>query len=310
VTGPEGVGKATLARAFARALNCAGPLDQRPCGACDSCRRFASGSHPDFRAIDRTTGAADERRARPPKNIPIEAVRALQHDASLTAHLGGYKVYLVDGAEDLSLPAMDALLKTLEEPPARVVLLLTCTDVGLLPLTIVSRCQVVKLGAVAVDEIAAHLSAAHGLDAEMADLVAHLSSGRPGRAIELAGDADALAARAATLDEVRVLDAGGRTERLKEAERLAAEHGKSADATGRRLEALLGWWRDLLLVRAGCEELVVNRDRLEPLRARAVSLSTAEIRGAIRAIEQTSQFLSENVQPRLALEGLALALPR
>src|SRR5689334_21479633 len=111
------VGKATLARAFAQALNCTGPLDERPCGVSDSCRRFVVGNHPDFRAIDRTTGAADERRARTRKNIPIEAVRALQHDAALTSHLGGYKLYLIDGAEDLSDQAKDALLKTLEEPP-------------------------------------------------------------------------------------------------------------------------------------------------------------------------------------------------
>jgi DNA polymerase III subunit delta' len=236
-------------------------------------------------------------------------VRALQHDASLTAHLGGYKVYLIDGAEDLSDQAKDALLKTLEEPPPRVVIVLTCTDLGLLPLTIVSRCQVVKLSGVAVEEIVARLTGAPGLAVEAVELIAHLSNGRPGRAIDLASDAEALAARTATLEEVSWLDAGGRTERLKEAERFATEHGRSADATARRLEALLGWWRDVLLARAGCEELVVNRDRLDALRARAASLSTADIRGAIRAIEQTEQYLAENVQPRLALEAMVLALP-
>jgi DNA polymerase-3 subunit delta' len=228
----------------------------------------------------------------------------------MTSHLGGAKVYLIDGAEDLSLQAMDALLKTLEEPPAHVVIVVTCTDVGLLPLTVASRCQVVKLSGVAVEDIAATLTASHGVAAESADLLAHLSGGRPGRAIALAGDADALAARAVTLDEVRGLDAGGRTERLKQAERFAAEHAKSSDATARRLEALLGWWRDLLLVRSGCEELVVNRDRLDDLRARAGSLSPADIRDAIRAIGRTEQYLQENVQPRLAIEALALALPR
>jgi DNA polymerase-3 subunit delta' len=237
-------------------------------------------------------------------------VRALQHDAALTSHLGGYKVYLIDGAEDLSDQAKDALLKTLEEPPPRVVIVLTATDVGLLPLTIVSRCQVVKLSGVAVGEIAAHLVSAQGLAPEPADLIAHLSSGRPGRAIDLAGDPEALAARAATLEEIRALETGGRAERLKEAERFAAEHARSAEATARRLEALLGWWRDVLLARLGCEELVVNRDRLEPLRARAVALSPDQIRAAIRAIERTEQYvMRENVQPRLALEALALALP-
>jgi DNA polymerase-3 subunit delta' len=308
LTGPDGAGKVTLARAFARALNCTAELDARPCGICRSCGLFASGGHPDFRQIDRTTGA-DDKRARAPKNIPIEAVRALQHDASLTSHMGGRKVYLIDGAEDLSLQAMDALLKTLEEPTSRVVIVMTCVDVGLLPLTVVSRCQVVKLSAVAPSEIAAGLVATQHLPEETAELLAHLSGGRPGVAIALAQDGESLTERGARLEEMRTLHSGGRAERLKDAERFAQEHGKAAGATARRLEMLLGWWRDLLLVRVGCEELVVNRDQLETLRGRASGLSVEQINGALRSIELTAQYLEENVQPRLALESLVLSLP-
>jgi DNA polymerase-3 subunit delta' len=108
---------------------------------------------------------------------------------------------------------------------------------------------------------------------------------------------------------VRALEASSRAERLKEVERIAGEHSRNADATARRLALLASWWRDLLFVRAGCEELVVNRDQLAALRPRAAALTIGQIGVALRAVDQTELYLSENVQPRLALESLALTLP-
>ena len=264
---------------------------------------IANDSHPDFRLIDKQGSGRI-------KSIPIEAVRALQHDASLSAHHGGYKVYVVDGAEALSLQAMDALLKTLEEPAESVVIVLTCVDLGVLPQTIVSRCQVVRLGRVDSAEIEADLTARLGLDEERAGLVAHLSDGRPGRALALAADPAGLADRAALVDEIVALDRADRVERLRAAERMAQEWGKSQESLGRRLELLLLWWRDLMLVASGQEELVVNWDRLDVLRERAARLTVGEARNGLRAVELARLHLDENVQPRLALELMTLTLPR
>lgn len=307
--GPAHVGKRAIAISMARALACQSLPESRPCGMCVSCRLHASGGHPDYRLIDRFT-EADEKRARAPKNIPIEAVRKIQHDASLSSHLGGFKVYIIANAEELSLPAMDALLKTLEEPAPHVVLILTCTDVGLLPATIISRCQVLKLGLVAPAVIAADLMNRFKCDHDRADLIAHFANGRPGEAIELASGVKALDNRRAILDDVSVLDRSTRTERLKHAERFSQDHTRHPETTQRRLEQLLIWWRDVLLVQSGCEELVVNRDRLDRLRGYSQSVSIAQAHSALRSIEQTVQYLSENVQPRLALELLSLSLPR
>jgi DNA polymerase-3 subunit delta' len=301
--GPEASGKRTLAKTFAQALSCAGPPDDRPCGKCHSCRLIANDAHPDFRLIDKQGSGRI-------KSIPIEAVRALQHDASLSAHHGGYKVYVIDGAEALSLQAMDALLKTLEEPAERVVVILTCVDLGVLPQTVVSRCQVIRLGRVDAAEIAAALAARHAVEPEPAALLAHLSDGRPGRALALAADSAGLADRAAILDEIVALDRADRVERLKAAERMAQEWSKSQESLGRRLELLLLWWRDLMLVASGQEELVVNWDRLEMLKERAGRLDVAQARVALRAVELARLHLDENVQPRLALELMALTLPR
>jgi DNA polymerase-3 subunit delta' len=266
-------------------------------------------AHPDFRLIDRGSGA-DERRARTARNIPIEAVRALQHDAALTSHLGGFKLYLIDGAEDLSLQAMDALLKTLEEPAPRVVIVLTCVDAGLLPQTVVSRCQVVKLGRVGAEAIAQVLIERHGADPDRAALLAHLADGRPGRAIALAADPAALEEREASLSELTELEGADRVARLKTAERMAQAWAKTPDAVGRRLELLLLWWRDLLLTASGREELVVNWDRLAVLRERGARLGVAGAREGLRAVDQARLHLDENVQPRLALELMVLSLPR
>ena len=307
--GPAHVGKRTLAIAMARALACQGTTGDRPCGECQSCRLHTAGSHPDYRLIDRFT-ESDEKRARTAKNIPIEAVRRIQHDASLTSHLGGFKVYIIGNAEDLSLPAMDALLKTLEEPAANVVLILTCADAGLLPATVISRCQVLKLGLVASDTIAAELMRRFKCDPEQAELIAHLANGRPGEAFDLARDAKSLDERRAILDDVAMLDRSTRAERLKQAEKFSQDHTRHPEMTQRRLEQLLVWWRDILLVQAGCDELVVNRDRLDRLRGYGQSMSIAQAYGALRSVEQTVQYLSENVQPRLALELLSLSLPR
>jgi DNA polymerase-3 subunit delta' len=301
--GPEASGKRTLARAFAQALNCSGAAEERPCGRCQGCRLIAGDVHPDFRLIDKQGSGRI-------KSIPIEAVRALQHDASLSAHHGGYKVYVIDGAEALSLQAMDALLKTLEEPAERVVIVLTCVDLGVLPQTVVSRCQVVKLGRVEAREIASALTERHATEPEPAALLAHLSDGRPGRALSLAADPSGLAERAAIVDEIVALDRADRVERLKAAERMAQEWSKSQESLGRRLELLLLWWRDLMLVASGQEELVVNWDRLELLRERAPGLGVGQARVALRAVELARLHLDENVQPRLALELMALTLPR
>jgi DNA polymerase-3 subunit delta' len=147
------------------------------------------------------------------------------------------------------------------------------------------------------------------LSGENAPLIAHLAAGRPGRAFALASDATSLSERDGAVDDLVRLDAGDQIARLKGAERLAQAHGKTPEATERWLEMSLLWWRDVLLVRAGCDELVVNKDRSAELRRRAQRLTIEQAAQALRAIEQTSQYLTENVQPRIALELLLLSLP-
>jgi DNA polymerase-3 subunit gamma/tau len=162
LTGVRGVGKTSTARLVAKALNCIGPDGQGgptidPCGVCEPCRAIAEGRHIDVIEMDAAshTGVDDVREI-------IEAVRY----ASVSAR---YKIYIIDEVHMLSKSAFNALLKTLEEPPAHVKFLFATTEVNKVPVTVLSRCQRFDLRRIPAEKLAehfAHVASAEGVDVE------------------------------------------------------------------------------------------------------------------------------------------------
>ncbi len=186
ITGPPGIGKATFAYRFARRLLKGAPEgDSLEMPARDPLfRRVAAGSHADLLTIEREMNLKTKRMR---TEIVVDDVREIPAFMHLTAAEGGWRVVVVDGAEDLNRNAANTLLKVLEEPPARAVLLLTCAAPGRLLPTIRSRCRRLRLGALG-DADMAWLLAAYLPDAEEAtrDRLIGLSDGSVGRALELA----------------------------------------------------------------------------------------------------------------------------
>ncbi|HRO91740.1 MAG TPA: DNA polymerase III subunit delta', partial [Promineifilum sp.] len=147
ITGPEQIGKMTLARTFAQALNCTAESGLRPCGACRACQLIQADKHPDVRVI---LPEVSERGA---MSIKIEQMRRLQQDLSLSTYEANYKVAILKRFDTANLNAANAFLKTLEEPPSNVVLILTATDSDTLLPTINSRCRTIGLRPMPADLI-------------------------------------------------------------------------------------------------------------------------------------------------------------
>ncbi len=293
ITGPAHIGKATLAREFAAALNCTGQTP--PCGECRSCRLAHDDSHPDILVVQAQEHV-----------LKIDQIRSLQHDLALSPYEGRYRVCLLIDLHLATDEAENALLKTLEEPASRVVLVLTATDASLLLPTVVSRCQVLALRGVPEQRIVQALTERWHVQPDRAQLLARLAGGRIGWAITAAQDENALAYRGQALDDLLQAVIGGRLARLKLAESLGS---LERDELIELSSLWQTWWRDVLYANQGCDELVVNLDRTSALRSLAGQLRPAQLTAACNSVDRLREQLGHNVTARLALEDMLLNWP-
>ena len=306
LAGPPRVGKHTLALDIARAVNCIG--DAPPCGECRQCERVTQGLHADVYTVALLPMESDETRLR--TSISIAQVREAQEQTVLKPYEGKGRVFIFESAELLSEEAANALLKTLEEPPDQVTIVLLATAAELLPETIVSRCAVLKLRPLSYELVVETLRDGRGADTELAGRIARAANGRLGWAIEALADPSLLEERAERLSELLAATHGTLEQRFQLAERLASGFTADRADVGRRLALWLGWWRDVLVANQGASELVANVEERPEIDAAAASLSERQITLAINAINQAWDRLDANVNPRLALEGLMLTMPR
>lgn len=140
-TGTRGTGKTTVAKIFARTVNCENPTEDGPCGECRSCRAIAAGASMNVIEIDAAS------------NNGVDNIREIVEEVSYSPAEGKYKVYIIDEVHMLSIGAFNALLKTLEEPPSYVIFILATTEVHKLPITILSRCQRYDFKRISIDTI-------------------------------------------------------------------------------------------------------------------------------------------------------------
>ncbi len=312
-TGPHAIGKTTLARAFAQALQCTN--DNRPCGACPACQKIARDRHPDVQMIEGVpVGYRFDEKAPPPpprandwerRILKIDQIRLIQHDVARAPFEGRWKIIILRRFEEANEEAANAFLKTLEEPPAHTRLILTARDASLLLPTITSRCQVMALRPLAPAQVETALIEYWRAEPATARLLARLSGGRLGWAARAAAQPALLDARRAHLDALDAAVRENRAERLIRAEGLA----KKTEALPELLEHWLGWWRDVLLVLGGDDARLTNIDRADALREYAARFTLEQIQGALKSARATARYLTLNVNARLAMEVLLLNLP-
>lgn len=287
-SGPPGVGKHTTAMQMAKVLACESAATDA-CDACAACHKIETGNHPDVLDM-RPDGAS----------IRIEHIRTIQHRLSYKPYESRRMTVVLDGCEALTLPATNALLKVLEEPPAHALLLLLTSHKAVLPLTITSRCQVVPFRALTADHIRAIL-AHQGIETDAATVATMVAQGGLGRLDDIA---DALTTREramALLSEIAQTDA---TTVFMQARQLAGKR--------EQCEALLAGlallYRDLVMLRVAPTRPLCNDDLRPELVPLARRFAVDALLDACAHIEKMRRYLGMNLNPQLVFEQLVIHL--
>jgi DNA polymerase-3 subunit delta' len=302
-TGPEKTGKKLMAMDLAKALNC--ESQDAPCDCCDSCRRIDAFLHTDVWLVD-LSGQPDGAASR--KEISTGEIQEIQHSASLPPFEGRTRVFIIDGAENLSSFAANRLLKTLEEPPPRVVFILLAESSDNVLTTIVSRCQHMVFKNVNHSHLALYISQQFKVDDAKAKLVAQLSGGHPGWAITAVKNQKILTDFIEKRDRLLGLYQANREEKFSYAEDTSARFGSDRQSVIEELKIWQTLTRDILYAQFGLEENIINCDVFEPLRELAGLYSTQDIRNILFTIGRAIDQLGHNVTPRLVMETMMLAL--
>ncbi len=298
ITGPQGVGRRTLALRFMQALCCQSmPNPGQLCRTCSACRRIDAMEHPDLTIVE----AGHEGEV-----LRIDQVRELQHTVSLTPFEARYRVALFLRFEEAHPAAANALLKLLEEPPPQVIVILTAKSVENLLPTIVSRCEVLRLRPVPVEETSKGLHALFGIPPDEAEKLAHLSGGRPGYALRLYQQPILAELRRAWLNDLMRILAGSVRERFE----FVFKRVENKEEMRDELQVWLTFWRDVLILSAGVSNSLTNVDYTQQIVMLAKEIGLANAQLQVNAIEQTLERLDRNINPRLALEVLLLDYPK
>ncbi len=300
--GDEGIGKRLVAVELAKALNCTVPPERGDsCGVCQSCRNIASLCHPNVSVL-RPEVNPDTGRMR--QEIVIGQIRAAQDFLSLKAVGDGRKALIVDDAHLMNKEAMNALLKTLEEPPDGAhVVLVTSRPSSLLP-TILSRCRAVSFQPLREGLVSGLLARERGLSETEAALVARMTGGRVGAALS-SEPSDLAQRRAWFLKVAGSLPDKGYADVLKDAEEAAGEGGRLEDFV--RFGTL--WFRDLLVILVGGGVgLAYNRDMADELSRWAETTTPYRCEEALERLRDAGRALERTYNRRILAEDLFFRL--
>lgn len=287
-SGPDGVGKRLAAVNFAKAINCSGAISGSSCDQCVSCKKIETLKHPDIFTLKPGDDSA---------SIKIEDVRALIKDVYLKPFEARKKVYIIESSEYMKHEAANALLKTLEEPPADSVIILLTENIKALFHTIVSRCQVVKFFPLKLKEVEEILIREHSLSEDNAHTLSHLSGGRLGEALKFKED-DIFTKRSLLIDKIvsPSRDDFDFDDVPKEDIKIY-------------LDMMLAWYSDILNIKAGARDyMLVNIDKKDIISNEAAKLSFSRIEDIIGGVISAIMSIDQNANQKLVMSVLGMKI--
>ncbi len=295
--GPPGLGRRTLALRFAQALNCQTPVEVGiPCGECRDCRQIAAMQHADLTVVQAESEGGI---------LKVDQIREARRRLTLKPYQAKYRVALFLRFQEANDNAANALLKTLEEAPSYAVLILTADNPEQLLPTIVSRCEVLRLRPLEIERVKGELEK-RGLESGQAKLIAHISGGRFGYALQLVEDQSLLEKREERLNDLQSLISASRVEKFAYADKLARDKESMRQA----ILIWLSYWRDVMLRSAQAETPLVNVDRNVEIEDLAGRLDLSVARTVVSGFEDVLEKMERNVNSRLLAEVMLLDLPK
>jgi len=285
-SGPEGIGKKTVAKIIAQKINCTAQ-EEKPCGSCSSCLKMEKLQHPDLHIIEAESS-----------QIKIEDIRFLQREANFRPYEGVMKVFIVDEAHRLNPEAMNSLLKVLEEPPRDSLIILITHKPQRIFKTILSRCKVIRFSPLAASALEDVLIKDYFVDKVFAHFLSFYAEGRLGLALRLKD-----------------------TKIFEEKNRIFdsfALSGKPLDRnlTGQSKEQLRGflnilasWFRDIYLLKAGMPDKdLIHLDRKNDLLKLKPEFSFKQLDGILSTISESMFYLEHNINSKLLMHNLGAQL--
>jgi len=295
-SGPPGLGRRTLALRFAQALNCQTPSAVGiPCGVCRDCKQIESMKHPDLTLVQSDAEGG---------TLKVDQIREARKALILKPYMSKYRVALFLRFHEANDNAANALLKTLEEAPSYAVLILTADNPEQLLPTIISRCEVLRLRPLRVEEIQRALEN-RGVENNRAKLIAHISGGRMGYALRLIENDALLERREERLNDLLTLLPASRVIKFAYADKLS----RDKDSMRQTILFWLSYWRDVMLRTAQAETILVNVDRNVEIEDLADRTDLSSARRVVSGLEEALEKLDRNVNSRMLAEVLLMDLP-
>ena len=284
-----------LAEAFAMALQCEGE-GKRPCLECRSCRQAADHNQPDIIYVSHEK----------PNTIGVDDIRTqINNDIDIKPYSSRYKVYIVDEAQKMNQQAQNALLKTIEEPPAYAIILLLTTNADSFLQTILSRCVTLNLKAVKEDKIKEYLMKHYQIPDYQADICAAFSQGNVGKAIQLASSEEFGELKASVLQLMKRLEDIDLYE-MTGAVKQIAEYKLSVNDY---FDLMMIWFRDVLYLKATNDvDGLIFKDEVYDIKKQAAKRSYQGIETILEALEKAKIRLNANVNFDLVIELLLLTI--